>query len=362
MFNQPPSASQTRLCASLFMVFIAASLSGCMAPKTAGVKVDPATAAREEQIQRDMRLQRQYQQQLRVQNVAHPILKGSVPLCKEDVRPSIGLMQATLFDFAPDGVPAAQRYGISEQPTVTATVSNSPSAKAGLQKGDRLQTINGKPVGTGKKATPKTMELLTDELKANSTATVGIVRNGYPQTIKVTAETLCSYPVVVTQDDTVNAYADGDAIYITTGMLRFVENDQELATVIGHELAHNAMGHMTSKTVNRAVGTFFDILAAAYGVNTQGAFGNATGQAFSKEFEAEADYVGIYAMALGGVDTSQSANFWRRMGAEMGGIKSTYGSSHPGSTDRFIAIDRTAVEVNEKVVNMQPLAPNLKAK
>ena len=271
-------------------------------------------------------------------------------------------MQATVFDFAPDDASAAQRFGISEQPTVTATVSNSPSAKAGLQKGDQLQTINGKPVVTGKKATPKTMELLTDELKANPIATLGIVRNGQPQTITVTAETLCSYPVVVTQDDTVNAYADGDAIYITTGMLRFVENDQELATVIGHELAHNAMGHMTSKTVNRAVGTFFDILAAAYGVNTQGAFGNATGQAFSKEFESEADYVGVYAMALGGVDTSQSANFWRRMGAEMGGIKSTYGASHPGSTDRYIAIDRTAAEVNEKVVNMQPLMPNLKAK
>ena len=78
MFNQPSTASQTRLFASLFVMLIAASLGGCMAPKTAGVKVDPATAAREEQIQRDMRLQRQYQQQLRVQNVAHPILKGSL--------------------------------------------------------------------------------------------------------------------------------------------------------------------------------------------------------------------------------------------------------------------------------------------
>jgi predicted Zn-dependent protease len=299
---------------------------------------------------------------VRVQNVAYPILKGSVPLCKENTRAAIGFMATTVYDYSRDDAPAAARFGIHEQPTVIALTANAPAEKAGVLKGDVLQTINGKPVATGKKATASTMKLLADELTGNPTVTLGVLRAGQPQQITVNADTVCKYPVVVAQDDIVNAFADGKAIYITTGMLRFVETDQELATVIGHELAHNAMGHTNAKTTNYVLGSIFDVVAAAYGVNTQGAFGNAAAQAYSQEFEAEADYVGIYAMALGGVDTAGSANFWRRMGAETGSIKSQYGASHPGSTDRYVAIDRTVAEVNEKVINMQPVTPNLKSK
>ena len=49
------------------------------------------------------------------------------------------------------------------------------------------------------------------------------------------------------------------------------------------------------------------------------------------------------------------------MGAETGGIKTQYGATHPGSTDRFVAIESTVAEVNDKVVNMQPLTPNMKS-
>jgi predicted Zn-dependent protease len=339
---------------------LSVALSGCVAPKTAGVQVDAAVAAREEQIQRDMRLQRQNQQYLRVQNVAYPILKGAVPLCKENVRPSLGLMATTVHDYGKDDVAAAMRFGITERPTVIAVTTNAPADRAGIQKGDVILAINGKPVATGKKATARTMEMLTDELAANPTVTLDISRAGQPQTITATADTVCKYPVVLLQDDVVNAYADGKAIYVTSGMLRFVENDQELATVIGHELAHNAMGHLSAKTTNYVLGSIFDVLAAAYGINTQGAFGNAAAQAYSQEFEAEADYVGVYAMALGGVDIAGAANLWRRMGAESGSIRTKYNSSHPGSTERYVAIDKTVVEVNQKIVDMLPLAPNLK--
>lgn len=39
-----------------------------------------------------------------------------------------------------------------------------------------------------------------------------------------------------------NAFADGDPIYVTTTMMRFAEDD-ELHVVLARELAHNAMGH-----------------------------------------------------------------------------------------------------------------------
>ena len=55
------------------------------------------------------------------------------------------------------------------------------------------------------------------------------------------------------------------------------------------------------------VGLVFDILAAVAGVNTGGDFmrigAEAGAGAFSQDFEAEADYVGVYLMARGGYDT-----------------------------------------------------------
>jgi predicted Zn-dependent protease len=145
-------------------------------------------------------------------------------------------------------------------------------------------------------------------------------------------------------------------------MLRFVENDQELALVIGHELAHNAMGHIGAKTTNYVLGSVFDILAAAYGVNTQGAFGNAGAQAYSQGLEAEADYVGLYAVARADMPIDDSANFWRRFGAATGSIKTQYGASHPGSAERFVGIENAIVEIKAKQANGEALVPNRKGK
>ena len=56
-----------------------------------------------------------------------------------------------------------------------------------------------------------------------------------------TRTNVCDYPVLLGDDDALNAYADGNNIIITRGMMRFLESDRELALVIGHELAHNSM-------------------------------------------------------------------------------------------------------------------------
>ncbi len=76
-------------------------------------------------------------------------------------------------------------------------------------------------------------------------------------------------------------------------MTSFARNDDELALVIAHEMAHNLMKHIEAKKQN-AMGGFLADLALA--VLTRGAykdanFANAAGQAYSQEFESEADYV-----------------------------------------------------------------------
>ena len=118
------------------------------------------------------------------------------------------------------------------------------------------------------------------------------------------------------QDSRINAFADGEAVYMMAGMMRFAENDQELALILGHELAHNVEAHISAKKVNATIGLVFDLLAAGAGVNTRGAFSQAGANSYSQDFESEADYVGLYYLARAGIEVDGAAYFWRRMAAE----------------------------------------------
>jgi len=143
--------------------------------------------------------------------------------------------------------------------------------------------------------------------------------------------------------------------------MRFVRNDQELGLVVAHELAHNAMDHITAKKINTAGGTVLDVLAALAGIYTRGTFGKMAGQAYSQAFEAEADYVGLYMMARANLDLDGAALFWRRMAmAHPGSVEGSILASHPATPERFVAIEETVKEINGKRALGQKLEPEYK--
>ena len=131
-------------------------------------------------------------------------------------------------------------------------------------------------------------------------------RNGSNRATTVDPVWSCAYTPKLARDDAINAWADGQSLFITTGIMRFAQDDDELAAVIGHELAHNAMRHIDAAKKNTVMGGLLgaaaDIAAAGLGVNTQGAFTKEAwkqgSQVFSQDFEREADYVGLYMLAL----------------------------------------------------------------
>ena len=169
-------------------------------------------------------------------------------------------------------------------------------------------------------------------------------------------EPICDYNIRYVLDDMVNAHADGNNVVIYSGMTRFAAHDTELVVIIGHEISHNAMGHIDTKSVNRmagaGVGFLFDILALAAGVNTGGelirAGANIGGGAYSKEFEAAADYVGLYLMSRAGVP-----NFWRRIAvSHSGSIASNHGPSHWATPERFLTLETAVEEINGKTLRL----------
>lgn len=165
----------------------------------------------------------------------------------------------------------------------------------------------------------------------------------------------------------VNAFADGEKIVVNPAMMRFARDDNELAFVLAHELAHNILRHPQSTQTNAMaggiVGLLVDSLAASQGVNTQGAFSNIGMNTavlrYSSAFEAEADYVGLYIMANAGLDYANAANFWRRMSVR--DTDAIYTSTtHPSNPERFVAMQKTTNEINDKKARRLPLLPEIR--
>lgn len=223
--------------------------------------------------------------------------------------------------------------------------------KAGAQATQREQVIQAQLAAQIRQQRVRRLARVANSLKAAARTQCRMID---PE------KTGCDYPVKLTDDQEVNAFADGKQVYIPVGMLKFAESDDELAYVISHELAHNMLNHMGKKRGNAALGTVVDVLlTAATGVSTQGAFGKAARQAYSQGFESEADYLGMYIAASAGYDTSLGPLFWRRMAIENpAGIIKRYNSTHPSTPERFVALTKTIGEIQTKYDQGLAMAPN----
>lgn len=337
------------------------ALTGC-GTTTSVARGSAGAVASEEEQQQAAYMRTSWQRQARLEDLSWPLLVAGRDLCKKDVSPRVGLAMISLDAVEKDYRKAAGKaLGIKEHPTVLHATRGAPAAKAGLQRGDEILSIAGEAIEPGRKATEKATELLIETMREGQPFEVTARRNGQTLPLIIDPVVACRYPVIMIQDDSINAFADGDAVYVTTGMYRFAQADRELQLVLGHEIAHNAEGHSDKSWINWGLGTLVDLVAAAYGVNTQGAFGDAASKIYSQDFEREADYVGMYIIAAAGVDTSEAADFWRRMSAEYPqSIKGSYSASHPANAERWVNIDATNVEIAGKRGRGAALVPERK--
>ena len=151
-----------------------------------------------------------------------------------------------------------------------------------------------------------------------------------------------SWEVVVFDDDEVNAFAlPGDKIGVYTGLLDVAATQDQLATVIGHEIAHVLARH-SAERVSTAMATQTGLAAvSAAGVSPQIAgllgVGAQVGVElpFSRTQETESDLLGLDLMARAGFDPRASVELWQRM-AKAGGQKPPeLLSTHPADATRI---------------------------
>lgn len=353
--------SSRRVCLFGLIISCVLLFQGC-APTTNVARGDVEDIQAEQRRQQALFMDTLWKRGARLADLAWPLKKHGAELCGEDVENQFGIIPVALDDVPGDYQDAVEsEFLISDRPSVLHATHGSPAMLAGIELGDRFISVAGNPVATGNKATKRVHEQIAAAAETGSPVQFELSRGGITQSYTLTPEKVCSYNLELLPQDELNAFADGNTVYVTQGMMRFTENDQELQLVIAHEIAHNSEGHIDKKMGNSLLGALADLAAAAYGIDTQGIFSDLAGNVFSQDFEREADYVGMYLLARAGIGTAEVSNFWRRMAAEYpGNIKGTFTNSHPATAERYTNIDAAHQEIQEKRLNNLPLIPERK--
>lgn len=326
------------------------------------------SAEEEAELRKQVKLamDRRLQHHQRVQRVGARIKLANAELCEDFREAHYGFemwslpLLGKLRDI--DREVYEEAYGLGEEPQVMTVYPDTVAERAGIQVGDKVLEIDGEPVPTSNRR----YQRLVDSLLANTElepVDFKLQRGDRIIDLDLRPQPACRSGVFLDSSMEINASADGEDIVIAKGLLYFTENDEELAFIIGHELAHNVMRHIDTTRSNMiiagALGAVLDAAAGASGIYTGGAISSSAMQlgylAKSTELEAEADYIGLYMLHTAGYDIGNSADFWRRMGAEGGQLYTS--RTHPTTPQRFIVMQKTIDEIQGKAARGEPVVP-----
>ena len=306
-----------------------AALSACAGLDTRLPEISAPALASERTFQQGEALAEQARLRARLVRVADAVRVANAALCPR-TRLGIGVSTHALDDYPKSLREAAAReFGAAEEPRIDVVVPGSPADDAGLLPGDAL-LVDGAAVSARSKRFRTTL----------NTGKMSVRRNGVVRVFDIAPRQECDYGVSLSQTADINAYANGRSITMTRGMMNFVGSDDELALILGHEMAHNTMGH-----VRKMVGNFILSLG---------------GTRYTRPFESEADYVGLYYLVRAGFDPDGVEDVWRRLGTQSPRATSR-AKTHPTTSQRFLAIEAARAEIEAKRAAGEPLVPNFKA-
>ena len=159
-----------------------------------------------------------------------------------------------------------------------------------------------------------------------------------------------NWEFAVIESDQVNAFVlPGGQVAFYTGILDIMDNDDQIATVMGHEVGHVAGNHSAeraSQQILAGVGlTAATIVAASSDRRHAGAIAAALGAGvtfgiilpYSRKHELEADRLGVRYMAGAGYEPDEALRFWDTM-SKKGGNTIEFMSTHPSDRTRIAAM------------------------
>lgn len=157
-----------------------------------------------------------------------------------------------------------------------------------------------------------------------------------------------TWEFAVIQDESLNAFAlPGNKIGVNSGMMEFVENDDQLAAIIGHEVGHVLAQHSAERYSQQMLGQLGTNVANAALASSGSPMANEIAAVlgagvnygvilpYSRRHELEADSLGVQYMAKAGYDPREAIEFWRRMSSQGGEAPPEFMSTHPADQTRI---------------------------
>jgi predicted Zn-dependent protease len=161
------------------------------------------------------------------------------------------------------------------------------------------------------------------------------------------------WDVNVIDSDQANAFAlPGGYSAVYTGLIPIAENEDGLAVIMGHEIAHALAHHgaerMAQQNMQRIVGAGVSLGAGGMDYSAQkavmGVFGGISQYGFalpfSRKHESEADEIGLWILAKACYDPREAPRLWERMGANGGAKPPEFQSTHPSPETRVADFKR----------------------
>jgi Zn-dependent protease with chaperone function len=236
---------------------------------------------------------------------------------------------------------------------IVAVLEKSPAAAIGLQPGDVLLRVNGKNIST-----INYFNAALSGLGIGEPLQVEIMRGNQKSTFETkVAQIPINTPINMVDWQEVNAATDGKIVVVTYGLVNFAKSDDEIAAVIGHELAHAARGHILKAQGGQIISLIAALTLGAVAENSAPGTGNVVARgvsqlgdifnaSYSRDLEREADYFGTRFVYYAGYDVDTCATVHERFAIEMPeSMTASYFSTHPSSPERVARIKKEIEEL-----------------
>ena len=173
--------------------------------------------------------------------------------------------------------------------------------------------------------------------------------------------------ILIDNDKIRNAWCmPGGKIAFYTGMLKVTKNDDGLAAVMGHEIAHAVAKHSVERAsrgvllntgtriIDIASGGILSDINRTTGMDTVGLLSQiGLMNPFNRKQESEADYLGLIFSSLSGFDIRETSKIWERMKkSNKGKEPPVFMSTHPSSDNRIKNINEW---INDIAIKYPPI-------
>ncbi len=194
-----------------------------------------------------------------------------------------------------------------------------------------------------------------EELKKEKAISQNVRDNEFVRCIAtaITREVGGNWEVVIFEDKSLNAFAlPGSKIGVHTGLVDLVDNQHQLASVIGHEIGHVLARH-SNERMSQKMGAQLGVSIIGAVVAPQTGLGRSAVSLlgvgaqyglimpFSRLHESEADAIGVELMAKAGFNPAESITLWQKMAqASQGNQPAEFLSTHPSHDTRIDDLEK----------------------